>query len=403
MNPCLLCRASTVTPLLDFGRQPVSTHFQVDSGSIAAEHDLAFGLCSSCGVGQLLKPFPYRALVPPFDWITYREPERHLDMVVDQVCALPGVGVDAVIAGISYKDHTTLERFRARGFEQIWCIDPRADLGATDPNANIETVHGILTPELAEAIASKRGLADVLIVRHIVEHAEVPWRFLQALCKLLRPGGYLVVEVPDCAANLVHQDYTMVWEEHTLYFTPESFAAIMPAAGCSSLGVDVHPYVFENCLVQIGRAIVGDQRQPVAAPDLPLARRYADAFPRWSAAYRNFLDEAGRRGQVALYGAGHLTCAFVNFHGLADRLAFVVDDTRPKQGLFLPKCNLPIRPRVALDPARVPLCLFGLAPEAEDKVVANNVEYLRGGGRFLSIFATSGRSIRRELTMAPGV
>ena len=98
-----------------------------------------------------------------------------------------------------------------------------------------------------------------------------------------------------------------------------------------------------------------------------------------------------------MYGAGHLTCAFVYFHDLAEEISFVVDDTPQKQGRFLPKCGVPIRPKEALDGAQTPLCLLGLSPEIEDKVIANNGRFVAAGGKFGSIFAASDRSMRKLL------
>ncbi len=361
---------------------------------------MALGVCKSCGLIQLVKPFAYEMLVPPFDWITYREPERHLDEVVEKVLSLPGINKSAVVVGITYKDHTTISRFALRGFVRNWCIDPKNDLGTDDPHANIETVHALLTPEKAAEIVQRRGLADILIVRHVVEHAEVPRRFLKALGVLLRHGGYIVIEVPDCEANLDLQDYSMIWEEHSLYFTLNTFAQIMPLADCVSFGIDVHPYRFENCLVQIGRKSVDPPKPGVAPVALKQLRGYVDAFPRWTKAYRAFLESQTTAGRgVALYGAGHLVSAFVNFHEIADQFRFVVDDTTQKQGLFMPKCGLPIVPRAALNPREVSTCLLGVGPEVEDKIIANNRAFIDGGGRFYSILAASDRSMRQVLEL----
>ena len=89
--------------------------------------------------------------------------------------------------GITIKDKTTLERLRQRGFAQIWALDARADLGATDANADIETVQALLTPEKAAAIVAARGAVDLPIVRHNAEHAEAPGRLMAALAAPLAP------------------------------------------------------------------------------------------------------------------------------------------------------------------------------------------------------------------------
>jgi hypothetical protein len=197
----------------------------------------------------------------------------------------------------------------------------------------------------------------------------------------------------------------MIWEEHTLYFTRETFAGIMPVAGCRSLGIDVAPYTFENCLVSFGQKLGGDASRshtPAHGADLGVVRDYAAAFSRWTNQYRSLLagyTSSGR--QVALYGAGHLTCAFVNFHGLAQHIAFVVDDTPQKQGRYMPRCGVPVRPKDALSAAKTPLCLLGFSPEIEDKVIASNAGFVAAGGQFNSVFAASSRSFRKLLPQRP--
>jgi hypothetical protein len=405
MKSCLMCAEIAVEPLLDLGMQPVSSHLTIAPAKQVVQHSLGLGACQACGLVQVLQPFPYQSLVPPFERLIYREPEQHLDAMVQRAIALPGVEKSSTVAGITYKDQSTLDRFTRLGFERTWCIDLAHDLGASDPCANIETVQAQLTPERAAEILRRRGPVDVLIVRHILEHAESPARLLRALAKLLRPGGYMIVEVPDCEANIARQDYSMIWEEHTLYFTASTFGGIMPVANCRSLATEVAPYTFENCLVQFGQKIDDDYSKTAPRTwnaDLGIIRAYASSFSRWTQDYRALLAGHTRNSRrAALYGAGHLTCAFVNFHDLAEQIAFVVDDTPQKQGRYLPKCGVPIRPKEALDGAQTPLCLLGLSPEIEDKVIANNGGYVAAGGTFGSIFAASGRSVRKLLPALP--
>ena len=122
------------------------------------------------------------------------------------------------------------------------------------------------------------------------------------------------------------------------------------------------------------------------------------AFEGWTDRYRRLFDGLTADGRrLAAYGAGHLTCAFLNFHGLADYFALVVDDTPQKQGLFLPKARLPIVPRSQLSAQNVSAFLFGLAPDIEDKVIANNRAYADAGGKFYSMFVDSPRSIKTLL------
>jgi hypothetical protein len=400
---CLVCRSSKPEPILALGKQPVSSHFLASADTASYQHDLTLAVCTACGVVQVQEPFPFRNLLPAYAWLTYREPESHLDKVVETACRLAPPTADTVVAGVTFKDKTSLERYRSRGVSRIWSVDLADDLGASHPNANIESVHGLLTPEKATEIVQRRPPADVLFVRHILEHAEMPWRFLQAAGHLLAPDGLMVIEVPDCRANLERQDYTMVWEEHTLYLTPDNVPALLAAAGFDCIAQEIHPFPFEDVIVAYARKATGG-----AAPQAPalnvverniaLARAFGQSFEMWTRRYRDLFQSLTRDGRkLAVYGAGHLTCAFVNFHQFADHFAFVVDDAPQKQGLFLPQCRLPIVPRSALTPDRISACLFGLDPQLESRIIANNAPYLDAGGVFHSMFVDSERSIRRLL------
>lgn len=394
MIECLLC-SGRVAPTLDLGPQPVTCHF-LDAGAAPSPvFPLALGICGSCATVQLCRPFPPAALTPRHAWVTYREPEDHLDELVRVVASLDGVTPASVIGGISFKDRTTIDRFGALGFGNRWCLDVQRDLGARNPNANIESVHDLLTPAKAAALVRDRGQADVIVARHIIEHAADPRRLLAALSGLLREGGYLILEAPDSGKNMARQDYTMIWEEHALYFTDATFRRSLGGSGFVMVRATTYPYFFEDCLVQIARKSTAAASGTVvdSAGDDSFAA-FAQTFPQWTARYRQAIARLSQGRPVAIYGAGHLTAAFINFHGLADLFAFVVDDTPEKQGLRLPNSGLEIVPRDRLAASGAKLCLLGLSPHIEDKILAKNQDFVRQGGVFHSIFVDSPRSLR---------
>jgi hypothetical protein len=406
---CRICEARAVETILQLGQQPVSSHFTTTPGAPVATRDLALGVCTGCGVVQLLDPFPFDLLVPRFDWITPREPEDHLDAVSERIINLPSVTRNACVLGLSIKDRTTLARLSQHGFTNTRLLDPGMDLGADHPHANIESVQALLTPATANHIVATYGHSDVLIARHVLEHAEETRRFMFALNTLLSPGGHLVIEVPDCTANLRRMDYTMIWEEHVTYFTADTLPQVLAPLGLECLAVEVHAYPFEDVLVMYVRKPASAQAAPANTDALhdvmrsvELSRRYAAGFVGWTERYRSLFDALTTDGRkIAAYGAGHLTCAFLNFHRLAEYFAFVVDDVPQKQGLFLPGngCRIVAHERLCVGTAGI--CLFGLAPQIEDRAIANASPYCSAGGEFFSMFANSPRSIRQLLRSSP--
>ncbi len=392
---CLVCRAAAVAEGINFGHHPVASFF-LDKRDAPERHvQLALGQCEACGTIQLMKPVPCEELVPPC-FIGAREPEEHLDTVVEQILALPGVAPECVVGALTYKDDTMVERLHQRGFKRTWRLHLEDDFGITDPAANIETVQKLTEPERMAQSAARHGQADIFIVRHIVEHAEDPQNFMRGIAELVKPGGIVMFEVPDCTSSLNLADYCMVWEEHSLYLTPETFGQLSTLGGFEQIRLDIFPRPFENSLVQLVRKSGKPkelQIRSAARNQLGMLSHYANAYAPACRVLRDKMEHIRERGAIALFGAGHLACAFANFMGVEDIIDFVADDTPEKQGRFLAGTRLPIVASAELVERKVALCLLAVSINSEDSVIARNEAFLQQGGTFRSIFRASPRSI----------
>jgi C-methyltransferase C-terminal domain/Putative zinc binding domain len=393
---CFLCRSADLAPLLDVGAQPISNRFLRSADEPEERFPIALRQCAACGLVQIDTPVPARALIPPYEWITYNEPEGHLDDLVAVLMRLPGIGSGAVAAGVSFKDDSTLARLERRGL-RTWRLDLRHDLEVADAGSGygVETIQDRLTPAAARRIVQQRGPADVLLVRHILEHAGVPLEFIEALKILIRPGGYIVLEVPDCSRAMDGCDYTTIWEEHTLYFTPLTFCHSLSLAACNVVFTANYPYPFENSLVAIAQT--NGAGAGLAAPALVRERERGLAFGRSFVGQREkirrCLLQRRTRGRIVLFGAGHLACMYVNVFGVAGVIDAIVDDNPHKQGLFMPGSRLPIAGSSVLQNDGVSLCLLSLNPIGEEKVIEKNTAFVERGGTFASIFPASARAL----------
>lgn len=395
---CLVCDAQDVKLMLDLGNHAVASFFLTKKDAPEAAVHLSLGQCATCGTIQMMQPVAHEALIPPYDWLFAREPEEHLDQVVEQIVALPGVNKDSVIGALTSKDDTTIDRFRRKGFEKTWRVTTDGDLGLTNPTCGIETVQKLTTPERMSAIAARRGPADVLIVRHILEHAENLHDFVGGIAALTKPGGIVMVEIPDCTNSLRLHDYCMPWEEHSLYFTPETFAPVLTMGGFEQIRTDVFPLPFENSIVQLARKVGAPgaaKLDPASkANQSRLLAEYAADFEPTRRSLRDKLSRfRAEQGPIALFGAGHLAAAFANFLGVADLIDFVADDTPQKIGKYLPGARLPILPSAALAERGIKLCLLALSISSEDKVIERNSAVTAAGGTFASILRASPRSV----------
>lgn len=393
MKACLACGSPDVSALIDFGRQAVCNRFLSSPADDEQTFPLGLGVCTACGIVQLLAPLPAEELRPRVDWLTCTEPEGHLDDLATTISRLPGLGRTATICGVSFKDDTLLQRLQRLGPYRTWRIDPAVDLGIVEPCAGIETLQARLTPERAASAASRNGAADVVIARHVFEHATDPTAFAAALGRLVVPGGHVVIEVPDCQRALELCDYTTVWEEHSLYFTPRTFLRTLETRGYTIRQSSSVPYPLEDSLIAIATPAPSaghDVDQEHVAADVRIARRFADSFADRSAAVVGELGALHRRhGRIAVFGAGHLACTFINLMGVARFVDCVLDDNPHKVGLYMPGSRLPIVPSQTLLDREISLCLLSIGAGGEHNVIDKQRAFVDRGGSFRSIFPSS--------------
>jgi hypothetical protein len=384
-----------VNQFLDFGHQPIRNRFLTSPTADEFTDPLTLGCCGSCGSVQLLCAAPLEEVRPRFDWITYSEPEGHLDALADDLRGLPGVTPESVVCGISYKDDSTLRRLRDRGLART-CV--------FDPCAGVETIQDRLRPDTAAAMVATHGPPDLVVVRHLLEHAHDVHRVLEALRRMVSPRGYIVFEVPDAGGALERCDYRIIWEEHVVYFTPATLRTCLARAGLDVVRFARCPYALEDSLVAIARPrpcvddCAGPDSEKIKA-EVARAERFGNEFHRQCERCRAvFADRKRQFGTLAFFGAGHLTAAVLNFFGLRDFVDFVVDDNPRKVGLFMPGSRLPILSPDALVDRGVRLCCLGVHPEAEERVIARHRAYLGAGGVFASLVPGS----RHALTIRGG-
>lgn len=391
---CTVCRSPDLRTVLPLGEQPPSNRFlSASSGNVKDErYPLSLGQCRACRTIQLVDRMPIEAVRPRYDWLSYNEPEGHLDDVATRIAALPGVSTDSRILGVTYKDKSTLDRMNRLGFTLTAGL-AEDDLRAPVRPFGLETIQQILSDESSvRMLADKYGESDVVLFRHIVEHSPDAARLIRSLRGLLAPGGYLVFEVPDSERVLRAGNHAFIWEEHVSYFTSTSLARLAEEVGAEMVWLGKYPYPYEDSLVAVLRFGVPEQR---TAPMDALAERatrelesFAAGFEPSRKRWRKTL-EAHRAGgrRVAMFGAGHLSAKFVNFLEIADLLDCVVDDHPRKVGLLMPGSHLPIIPSADLSKRNITVCISTLSPESELKVKSKLSAYFEAGGTLEPAFA----------------
>ncbi|AKH77641.1 C-methyltransferase C-terminal domain protein [Leptospira interrogans str. 2003000735] len=378
--------------LIDFGLQPVSNRFSPsDSLSKVPNFPLKLKLVKDSGLIHLAEPFPKEEIKPQYDWLTCFEPEAHLDNMVNTIINLSGINKNSKFGAYSFKDDSTLTRLNNKGYQNTWRIDPESDLDIYDKCANVETYQFAFNVSKTDVIKEKYGLSDVFIVRHVIEHSYKLSEFLDAAKNLIHENGYIVWELPDCERALEKGDWTTIWEEHVFYFTSFTFKNLLLSSGFEIVHFESVPYLLENSLV----AIVKLAKQSITPiidsnklnQEIERAYNFVESVQWRKKIIREKLEKIKKeKGLIAMFGAGHLSVAFLSIAGITDLIDYVIDDNPNKKGLYMPIGNLEIVGSDVLYSKNIKFCLLSLNPQNQPRVVENHKKFVDDGGIFVSIF-----------------
>ncbi len=157
------------------------------------------------------------------------------------------------------------------------------------------------------------GRFDAVLSFFALEHVAEPRAFLDALRRLLRPGGALHLTVPNVRRNA--GDFIVV--DHVNHFMPTSLRRLFGQAGFADIRIDedAHEAAYVvNARRAAGEAAAFEAPSEVAAY-VGEARRCAKFWVAASEAVMRFEAEQARGRRAAIYGSG--------FYGvfIASRLA----------------------------------------------------------------------------------
>ncbi len=303
---------------------------------------------------------------------------------------------------IGSNDGSFLETLIKRGYQNVLGVEPAEDAMKAAQQKGVETIRAYFSREVAEDLVSTIGRCDLLVARQVLEHITDLESFREAMRILLRPGGYVLIEVPNFGFSLNAPDYSAIWEEHVNYFTLQTLSRFLADAGVRLIHKETANFSGEALIIvgQCGGTVSSIPFRDCSKELREMAIAYRDRWPVFRKAFGQFLHNLQTAGEkVVVYGAGSRACSLINFAGLSPYIEFVLDDQPEKQGKYMPGSRLAILPGETLETHFVDLCLLAVNAENEEKLIAKHQTYEKKGGRFASIHPPSDRllSLWREI------
>jgi len=372
---------------IDFGELALSNRFvekKSPQGKRGYFHPLVL-VQDRLGLVQIQTPIPYYEMRPRFDWLTETEPVQHLSDTSAMISNAIGRREKVNVLGISYRDEKHAGILETQyGFERISYVDYRPYTG--EEIFKIETIQHLITQK-GEVLGEKHGQFDLILANRILHHVHDPVAFLSGISNMLSDEGFIYFEVPDCQRGFFEKDYSIVFEEHTLYFTKTSLCNILEGAGYEVQWCFEYTYPVENSLSVLVKKKEIKERDFFCEEDL--FQEFVESFSATKKNTQLFFKEVAQNQRICLFGAGHHGSTFINLFELSNYFKFVVDDNQNKQDYKLPGTNLEIVSSEILANDEIDVCFLSVSQINEKNVVEKIKSLSKNKIQCYSIFPES--------------
>jgi SAM-dependent methyltransferase len=399
---CRFCGAALRHTFVDLGEQPLSNGFltreQLEAGD-DPRYPLRARVCGECllvQVDQVVQPeavftdnYAYFSSYSQ-SWLDHAA--RFADAAAERV----GLGPSSLVIEAASNDGYLLRNFVAAGIPVLG-VEPAANVAEVAIAGGIPTDVQFFGAKHARAIRERGLAADLVVANNVFAHVPELNDFTAGLAAVLKPEGVVTIEVQHLLRLVERVEFDTIYHEHVFYFSLLAARAVLARAGLRVFDVEELPT--HGGSVRMWASLPGASAiwpETTAVERVLEAERaagldslegyvaFAPEVDRVLAELHGFLREARVESErVAAYGAAAKGNTLLNSAGVgAGDVAYVVDRSLHKQGLFLPGSHLPV-----FDPEHVredrPDYLLLLAWNLRDEITEQMSHVREWGCRFV--------------------
>jgi SAM-dependent methyltransferase len=322
---------------------------------------------------------------------------EHSRRYVEAMSERFGLDGDSMVCEIAANDGYLLQYFKQRGIP-CYGFEPTHNTAEAARAKDIDIVEEFFGVDSAQAQVDLGRQADLMAANNVLAHVPDINDFVSGFARLLKPQGVVTFEFPHLYQLIANKQFDTIYHEHYSYLSLHSISRVFATNGLSVFDVEEHPTHGGSLRVFAQRSDSGNHTvSPEVARIQALETDAGVATPTY---YENFQASAEqikdtfldyllackRQGlKVAAYGAAAKGNTLMNFAGIrSDMIAFVVDKSVAKQGMYTPGSRIPIVAEEVLKeqkPDRVIILPWNLKNE-----ITRDLAYIREWGAKFALF-----------------
>jgi hypothetical protein len=396
-STCRCCASSNLVEVLDLGRTPPANSYLQASELDGREEKfpLTLAFCSDCTLLQMPTVVDPSVLFSKYSYVTgasepmIRHFKSYAETAIKEFIASPSdLAID-----IGGNDGVLLDFVKQ--FCRVLNVDPAANLQVISDEKGIEFYNAFFSSATASDIIDKYGHASIVTANNVFAHVDNLTDVFAGASKLIGDNGVFIAEF-HWVKNLIGIGcFDQVYHEHLCFYSLHVLRQLVEHSGLNLFRVEIVPTQGESLRIFAGRArpvesSVGrilEEERISGLLDIETYKSFAERVYSHKEEVLHLFNELKSKGKkVAGYGASAKGNTLLNFYGLdSGYLAYLVDSTPFKQGLFSPGMHLKVFPPEHLR-EDVPDYLLLLAWNYKDAILEKETDLRERGVKFILTF-----------------
>lgn len=272
-------------------------------------------------------------------------------------------------------------------------VDPATNVVLRALKRGIPTVPLFFTENLAKKIFKEWGTAKVIIGNNCIAHLNNIRDLMKGIKLLLMPDGVFVVECNYWGGMVKNTNYSLIYHDHYSYFSikvwqqflqeygMQVFDAVVTSAQDGSLRM----FICNGQRNKTSRLkVLEKEERNTRLNTEDTCLKYKDNVISVANKLRTTLEGLKKKGKtIAGYGAAAKGFTILNCSNIgSETINYFIDDSPAKQGWYTPVDHIPIISRKEAEKQLTDYFII-LAPNYADVIMEKELEYRKGGGKFI--------------------